>query len=148
MVFEQVLKMGIVPDVYMISIVVNAHCREGSVECAERFVEKMEGMGFEVNVMVYNALVGGYVCKGDLDGAERVLGLMLGKGVERNVVTWTLLMKCYCRRGRADEAERLLRRMGGWFWLTMCMVCWLMGFVRRGGWMMQLGFEMRWRGWG
>ncbi|KAL2327436.1 hypothetical protein Fmac_020863 [Flemingia macrophylla] len=71
--------MGIVPDVYMISIVVNRHFRQGSVDAAKRFVENMEGMGFEANHRITRSISGSYTtadlpfCSAARDGNPTVV---------------------------------------------------------------------------
>ncbi|KAG2319707.1 hypothetical protein Bca52824_012920 [Brassica carinata] len=101
-VYDQMVSLGVSPDVFTCSIVVNAYCRNGEVEKAMEFAEEME---MELNVVTFNSLVNGYAMIGDLEGVTRVLGLMSERGVSRNVVTYTSLIKCYCKKGLMEEAE-------------------------------------------
>ena len=39
-------RAGILPVVFTVSIVVNAHCKDGQIKKASDFIEKMEKKGF------------------------------------------------------------------------------------------------------
>ncbi|KAJ0247793.1 putative pentatricopeptide repeat-containing protein [Hirschfeldia incana] len=103
-VYDQMVSLGVSPDVFTCSIVVNAYCKSGEVERGVEFAERME---MEMNVVTFNSLVNGYAVSGDVEGVRRVLGMMSERGVCWNVVTYTLLIKCYCRKGLMEEAEKV-----------------------------------------
>ncbi|XWS24316.1 hypothetical protein CRYUN_Cryun28dG0090800 [Craigia yunnanensis] len=48
LVYEQMIRIGIVLDVFTCSIIANAYCKEGRMERAVEFVKEMENSGFGV----------------------------------------------------------------------------------------------------
>ncbi|KAI7750509.1 hypothetical protein M8C21_004897, partial [Ambrosia artemisiifolia] len=111
-VYEQMGKVGIVPDVCTVSIVVNAYCKDGRVGKGLEFLKEVEEeIGLEPNVVTYNSLINGYVGIGDMRRAKGVLELMKGRSVLANMVTYSLFVKGYCKQGKVDEAEKVVRDM-------------------------------------
>ncbi|MQL82224.1 hypothetical protein Taro_014695, partial [Colocasia esculenta] len=110
-VYHQLMKADILPDVYTVSVMVNAYCKCGDVQKAMGFLEEMEIKGFDVNLVVYNSLINGYCDFGQAEAASEVVKLMSRKGIMPNVLTFTMLIKGYCKDGKIEEAERVLWSM-------------------------------------
>ncbi|KAF6163146.1 hypothetical protein GIB67_025010 [Kingdonia uniflora] len=110
-VYDQMVRVGIVPYVFTITIKVNANCKDGRVWRAMEFVNYMDYCGFELNVVAYNALIGGYADLRDMEGVSRVLKLMSERRITNDVVAYTLLIKGCCKLGRVSEAEKVLHGM-------------------------------------
>ncbi|KAF6158006.1 hypothetical protein GIB67_008135 [Kingdonia uniflora] len=110
-VHDKMVRAGIVPDVFTITIMVNAYCKDGRVCRAMEFVNYMDCRGFELNVVAYNLLIGGYGYLRDMEGVSRVLKLMFERRITNDVVTYTLLIKSLldgnCRIGSMDDALRV-----------------------------------------
>ncbi|KAH7690807.1 leucine-rich PPR motif-containing protein mitochondrial protein [Dioscorea alata] len=104
-------RLGILPDVFTVSIVVNAYCRDGEVQKGLGFVEEMERKGFEVNIVAYHALINGYCSVGEMEVALSLFRLMVGKGILPNAVSYTLLIKGYCKQGKIAKAEEIIKEM-------------------------------------
>ncbi|XP_047962671.1 putative pentatricopeptide repeat-containing protein At1g19290 isoform X4 [Salvia hispanica] len=110
-VYDQMVRVGVAPDVYTCAIMVDAYCKDGKVARALEFVLGMESMGLKMNIVGYNSLINGYVEKRDMQGVEKVLELIRQQGISKNLVTYTLLIKGYCKTGNLDQADRVLRQM-------------------------------------
>ncbi|KAF6163553.1 hypothetical protein GIB67_002558 [Kingdonia uniflora] len=110
-VYDQMVRVGIVPDVFTITIKVNTYCKDGRVCRAMEFVNYMDCREFELNVVAYNALIGGYFDLRDMEGVSRLLKLMSERRITNDVVTYTLLIKGfldgYCLIGSIDDALRV-----------------------------------------
>ncbi|KAG6398538.1 hypothetical protein SASPL_140003 [Salvia splendens] len=117
-VYDQMIKVGVAPDVYTCAIMVDAYCKDGKVaralEGVEKVLELIRQQGISMNLVTYTLLIKGYCKTGNLDQADRVFRQMKeGTGLELvlDEKVYGVLIDGYCRNGRLDDAERVKNEM-------------------------------------
>lgn len=93
------------PNSFTCCILMDGLCKDGRVEEAMTWLEKMRRKGLEVDV----TLVNGFRSKGCLDRGKALFDEMLEKGISQNLVAYSCLMNGFCKKGLWREATAVLQ---------------------------------------
>merc|ERR1719284_793780 len=92
------------------SSIVRGLTREGDLDSAVDFFEKLKMGGRAVSPLLYNCLLEAFVAHGDTDGALRLFEEMQHVDCF-DVVSYNTLLKAHLNAGRLDDAEKLTVEM-------------------------------------
>lgn len=107
--FVRMLKLGISPTDYTVSIVLVGCSECESLELGEQMHGLCVKLGFLSNVVVGTALLKMYWKCCDVDGSSRLFDDLPNK----NDVTWTSMITGYAQNQEPDNAMRVIRKMMG-----------------------------------
>ncbi|XP_042497244.1 pentatricopeptide repeat-containing protein At2g38420, mitochondrial isoform X2 [Macadamia integrifolia] len=109
--FDEILVMGLVPDIYSFNVYINGLCKQNNVEAGFKMVSLMEQFGCKPDVVTYNTLTG-MVCKiGQVRRAQDLVKEMGLKGVQGNLHTYRILIDGLVSKGEVMEALVVLEEM-------------------------------------
>ncbi|XP_057828380.2 pentatricopeptide repeat-containing protein At2g27610 [Cryptomeria japonica] len=106
-VFNQILRLGIMPNAFMLVRVLRA---SGGLEAIGHGLQVhgyIVKFGVFSDVDVGNALLDMYVKCGDIDSAHTVFGKMQ----RRDIVSWNSMLAGYVQNGKGDSAGKLFQGM-------------------------------------
>ncbi|KAF9611108.1 hypothetical protein IFM89_027001 [Coptis chinensis] len=101
-------EVGIQPNVYTYSIVIDALCRCGQISRAHDVFAEITHVGCSPNSITFNNLMKVHVKAGR---TEKVLQEMDENEVEPNVNTYRVLISLFCRIGHWVQAHKFLIEM-------------------------------------
>ncbi|XP_057787201.1 pentatricopeptide repeat-containing protein At1g08070, chloroplastic-like [Salvia miltiorrhiza] len=102
-VHGQVLKFGLVDDVYAHTSLINMYAQHGVLNDAKMVFDK----GGYRDAVSFTALITGYASRGCVDEARELFDAI----PIRDVVSWNAMMSGYAQTGRFDEALSLFHEM-------------------------------------
>ncbi|KAF3975304.1 hypothetical protein CMV_001428 [Castanea mollissima] len=117
---DQMVKDGLVSNVFCYNMVINCFCKENKMERASETFRDMQHRGIAPNIVTFNTLISGYCRDGDIDGLCRVHQIgdafacfteMVAWGVTPNAVTYNILIRSLCIIGDVTRSIKLLRKM-------------------------------------
>ncbi|KAF3773656.1 Pentatricopeptide repeat-containing protein [Nymphaea thermarum] len=118
-VYDDIMGVGVEPDVYTFSILINAFCKIGQVDVARkmysvlihslakigkmnevlRIFAEMNEKNLAPDVYTYTGLISGFCKQGDMERAFHLHDEMLVKGVYPNIVTYNALIDGLLKSG-------------------------------------------------
>ncbi|CAL9187790.1 unnamed protein product [Musa hybrid cultivar] len=109
--FSELPRLGITPDSWSFSIMVECLCKKNEPDEALRFLEDMVGRGFRPNAVTFNRLMNCLCKRGRMKKAFEVVEIMSQMGCEPSIRTYNSLISGLCYVGRLEEAFELLRKI-------------------------------------
>ncbi|KAF7014830.1 hypothetical protein CFC21_028771 [Triticum aestivum] len=126
-VFELMFEKGISPNIVTCTILVDSFSKEGMINEALLFLDKVRHLGIVPNLCMYRVIING-LCKVNkcddvciiIDGCVKALKLqeafrlfhkMLDEGTKPNIFTYTSLINGLCHNDRLSEAVTLFKHM-------------------------------------
>jgi pentatricopeptide repeat protein len=98
------MEKGLVPDDTTYNIIIHAYCKEGDLENAFQFHNKMVENSFKPDVVTCNTLMNGLCQQGKLDKALKLFESWVEKGKKVDVITYNTLIQAMCKDGDVDTA--------------------------------------------
>ncbi|KAL8543241.1 hypothetical protein ACS0TY_003959 [Phlomoides rotata] len=99
----QVLVLGYMSNVILLSSVLDAYAKCGEMGDAKRLFDEMNGR----DILAWTTLLSGYAKCGDMKSAQEVFDEM----PEKNSVSWTSLIAGYAHKGMGHHALELFTKM-------------------------------------
>uniref|UniRef100_A0A803N7D6 Pentatricopeptide repeat-containing protein n=1 Tax=Chenopodium quinoa TaxID=63459 RepID=A0A803N7D6_CHEQI len=112
-VYNTMLEVNLVPDIYTYTNLISGLCKEGKVEEGKNVIVEMEEKGIIPNLVTYNVLINGLCRSKALDEALELKRSMAEKGLTPDSYTYSILIDGFCKNKRAWEAKLLLAEMVG-----------------------------------
>ncbi|KAJ8484600.1 hypothetical protein OPV22_017085 [Ensete ventricosum] len=109
--FSELPRLGITPDSWSFSIMVECLCKKKEPDEAMRFLEDMVRRGFRPNAVTFNRLMNCLCKRGRMKKAFVVVEIMSQMGCEPSIRTYNSLISGLCYVGRLEEAFELLRKI-------------------------------------
>jgi len=109
--FERISRVGLTPNVYSYTNMLNAATRVGEVMEMRTIWKAMSDAGVEANEVAYTVLVKGESQNGHIDRARSVIREMIDCGVEPNQRTYATLLRNCVRYGDVKNASKCLEMM-------------------------------------
>ena len=109
--FERISRVGLTPNVYSYTNMLNAATRVGEVMEMRTIWKAMSDAGIEANEVAYTVLVKGESQNGQIDRARSVIREMIDSGVEPNQRTYATLLRNCVRYGDVKNASKCLEMM-------------------------------------
>ena len=103
--FERISRVGLTPNVYSYTNMLNAATRVGEVMEMRTIWKAMSDAGVEANEVAYTVLVKGESQNGHIDRARSVIREMIDCGVEPNQRTYATLLRNCVRYGDVKNAQ-------------------------------------------
>jgi len=98
------MEKGLVPDDTTYNIIIHAYCKEGDLENAFQFHNKMVENSFKPDVVTCNTLMNGLCQYGKLDKALKLFESWVEKGKKVDVITYNTLIHALCKDSNVDMA--------------------------------------------
>ena len=108
---KQMESLGISPDDYTLSTLINCFCHLNRVDFGFSVLARILKLGYQPDCITLNTLVTGLCLQGNLAGAARLVVEMEKKGYKPDVITYGTVINSLCKIGETGEAVRLLRKM-------------------------------------
>ncbi|XP_019223503.1 PREDICTED: putative pentatricopeptide repeat-containing protein At1g74580 isoform X1 [Nicotiana attenuata] len=109
--FDEMLRLGITPDVTTFNKLICMLCKKGDVQESERLLNKIMKRGVFPNLFTCNVLMQGLSERGQLNEAARMLETLNKEGLNADVVTYNTLICGLCKHSKVAEAESYLHKM-------------------------------------
>ena len=109
--FDEMLVIGLIPDVYTYNVYINGLCKQNKVDKALQIVASMEELECKPNVVTYNTILGALCVAGDLVKARGLMKEMGWKGVGHNLHTYRIVLDGLVGKGEIGESCLLLEEM-------------------------------------
>ncbi|KAJ4967406.1 hypothetical protein NE237_019255 [Protea cynaroides] len=109
-VLDEMPKYGCEPDEYVFGCLLDALCKNGSVQQAAKLFEDMR-IRFTPNLKHFTSLLYGWCREGKLMEAKFVLVQMREAGFEPDIVVYNNLLSGYALAGKMGDAFHLLEEM-------------------------------------
>lgn len=107
MIHSLVLKLGMDKNIFIKSAVIDAYCKCGSIDDAEKaFKDKVQH-----NIAAWNAMMMGYAQCGRYHEVYNLLGTMPECGVQPDEITYLSVLSSCCHAGLVNEAKYHLNSM-------------------------------------
>lgn len=110
-VYDKMLELHIVPDVYIYTNLISALCKNGNMSEAKRVFVEMGEKGCDPSLVTYNVLIGGLCRAGLFDEAFELKTSMTDKGLVPDQYTYTTLIDGLSKAKRLEEAKMVLEDM-------------------------------------
>ncbi|OMO84914.1 hypothetical protein CCACVL1_10555 [Corchorus capsularis] len=109
--FDELLMLGLVPDIYTYNAYIDALCKQNKVEEGIKMVACMEELQCKPNVLTYNMLLD-VICKaGEMSRARELVAEIKYKGIEMNFVSYMILIDGLVSKGEILEARGLVEEV-------------------------------------
>lgn len=109
--FDQMLGLGIVPNVTTFNKLLHTLCKKGDIKESEKLLDKVLKRGVLPNLFTVNIFIQGLCSKGRLDEATRMLENKTPIGLYPDVVTYNTLIRGLCKNSKMAEAEIYMNKM-------------------------------------
>ena len=96
---KQMGLVGIKPDVYTLSIVINCFCHLNCMGFGMSVLGKFIKLGCEPSTVTMTTLIKGFLSEGKIDEAKQCYEKMVEGGCKPNVITYTTLLNGFCKMG-------------------------------------------------
>jgi pentatricopeptide repeat domain-containing protein 1/leucine-rich PPR motif-containing protein len=103
--------MGIQPNMYTYTILIDGLCKSGRLNDAQKVFEDLLGKGYNLNVYTYTAMIHGFCKYGLLDEALATLSKMKVNSCIPDAATYEIIIRSLFDKDENDKAEKLLREM-------------------------------------
>ncbi|TXG58091.1 hypothetical protein EZV62_015920 [Acer yangbiense] len=100
-VHAQIIKHGLLNDVYVQNSVVHMYATFGDMKAARNIFRRMH----RSNVVSWTSMIAGYSKCGDVKSARKLFDKM----PEKNLVTWSIMISGYAKNSRFDKAVELFQ---------------------------------------
>merc|ERR1719262_1602698 len=98
---------GLAPNAICYNAVIHACSREGNVERAKYWIEKMASQGVPPTVNSFSTIIDMLAKKGEINAALSWLKLMESSGIEADTVCYNMLFRAYSNLNEAEQAQSL-----------------------------------------
>jgi len=103
-------QQGYLPDVSLLSALIEAVGRNGDIHKAHYFFNEIERLGMRHTIASYNALIDALMRADHMDKVEQCFQDMKKNGINLNKRTYSLIIRYNCNTGRLDDAfEQFLK---------------------------------------
>ncbi|KAE8733759.1 putative pentatricopeptide repeat-containing protein [Hibiscus syriacus] len=110
-VFDEIVKAGVRPDIFIYTVVIRSFCELKDFVRAKEMIHLMESNGTELNVVVYNVLIH-WLCKNlRVWEAVEIKNGLVKRGLKADVITYNTLVLGLCRVDHFDVAVELMNEM-------------------------------------
>ncbi|KAG2241367.1 hypothetical protein Bca52824_096650 [Brassica carinata] len=110
--YESMVSRGLVPDVYIYSVLFQCCFKQGLSSELKMLLEEMISKGIKANVYIYTIYIRDLCRESKMEEAERMFGLMKKKhGVVPNLFTYTAMIGGYCKTGKLRQAYALYKEI-------------------------------------
>lgn len=114
MLFAEMLRRGMCPNIHTISGMMNACAEHGEVEKANYYSDEVAARyGLMHNEVSFNTMIKVCALKGDLLRAEGLIQKMKEAGVAPSVTSYNSVLRCCVRVDQVERAEAVVREMEG-----------------------------------
>ncbi|CAM8978296.1 unnamed protein product [Rhodiola kirilowii] len=110
-VFDDAVKLGVVPDVSSFNILIYGYCLESRFKEARDVLRLMASFEVQPDNVTYNTILDALFKKGKLNEATDILRDMKDRGLSPNRITFNILVSGYCKMGQLNEVEKLIELM-------------------------------------
>ncbi|GJR50988.1 UvrD-like helicase, ATP-binding domain, P-loop containing nucleoside triphosphate hydrolase [Tanacetum coccineum] len=93
------------------SSIIEAICKQGSVEEAHTLLDSLKEKGIKVNEVIYTTLIDGYFQKGKADSGTNLFLEMLITGCLPNSWTYTVMINGFCKDDKMQEVLYLIGKL-------------------------------------
>ncbi|KAL5739831.1 hypothetical protein ACOSQ2_029011 [Xanthoceras sorbifolium] len=100
-VHGQIIKHGLVNDVYVQNSLVHMYATCGDVKAASNIFRRMH----RLDVVSWTSMIAGYSKCGDVESARELFDRM----PEKNLITWSIMISGYAKNSRFDKAVELFQ---------------------------------------
>ena len=107
----QMGSLGIAPNDYTLSILINCFCQLNQVDFGFSVLATILKLGYHPDSITLNTFVKGLCFQGNIAGAVRLVEDMEKNGYQPNAFTCGTILNGLCKIGETDKAIRLLRKM-------------------------------------
>ncbi|XP_008787305.2 putative pentatricopeptide repeat-containing protein At1g02420 [Phoenix dactylifera] len=111
--FEEMIQLGVKPDLVTYNCLVDVYCKNCQVEKAHKLIDKMRDEEIYPDVITYTSLIGGLGLIGQPDKARDVLKDMRELGCYPDVAAYNAAIRNYCIAKRLGNAFALLEEIAG-----------------------------------
>ncbi|KAK9098123.1 hypothetical protein Syun_025168 [Stephania yunnanensis] len=111
--FDEMVKMGVEPDVVSYNCLVDVYCKSREIEKALKVVDKMRDEGISPDVITYTSIIGGFGLAGQPDKAREMLKEMKEFGCYPDVAAYNAVIRNFCIAKRLGDAYNLMDVMAG-----------------------------------
>lgn len=111
--FEEMIQLGVKPDLVTYNCLVDVYCKNRQVEKAHKLIDKMRDKEICPDVITYTSLIGGLGLIGQPDKARDVLKEMRELGCYPDVAAYNAAIRNYCIAKRLGDAFALMDEMAG-----------------------------------
>ncbi|KAJ4848432.1 hypothetical protein Tsubulata_025875 [Turnera subulata] len=105
--FCEMLKRGLLPDIFTYNTLVSGLCKEGKLDEASYVHGMMSSYGVAPDEISYRLIIRGLCIQGDVLKANEYLLHMLEKAIVPEPILWNLIIDGYGRHGDIDNALRI-----------------------------------------
>ncbi|KAL4590500.1 hypothetical protein LXL04_003431 [Taraxacum kok-saghyz] len=109
--FEEMIGLGIEPDVVVYGVLINAYADIGNVEEALRYVNAMGKTGLQMNPVICNSLIKLYTKVGCLRKAEEAYRTLLLLSADSDVYSSNCMIDLYTERSMVKQAEEIFDKL-------------------------------------
>jgi len=109
--FQQMLALGIAPDVPAYNGLANAYAKGGQSDAAFDLVRVMESRNLQPSLITFNTLIDSCAHSGNISRALGVLDMIKARGMIPNARTYSSLIHTCCQAKDMDQALQLLTKM-------------------------------------
>ncbi|PQQ04288.1 putative pentatricopeptide repeat-containing protein [Prunus yedoensis var. nudiflora] len=110
--YNQMAVSGMVPDVYVLNILINCFCHLNQMGSSFSVLGKFFKLGFEPNAPTVNTLINGFLLENRVVEAAGIFNKMIKAGnCQPSAITFGTLVKGLCMKGNNGAAIQLLRKM-------------------------------------
>ncbi|GJN02508.1 hypothetical protein PR202_ga19867 [Eleusine coracana subsp. coracana] len=113
LLFQEMKKVGVNPDVYTYTILIDSFCKAGLIEQAQSWFDEMSSVGCSPNVVTYTALLHAYLKAKQLHEANVIFHRMVDVGCHPNTITYSALIDGLCKAGEIQKACEIYARLKG-----------------------------------
>merc|ERR1712032_1663328 len=96
------------PNMICVKMVITACGKNGQVERAAIWLQRMHSLGIEPDVMIYNTVIDGCARSGEVDKADEWHSKMQDSGAVPNVVSFSYVLHACAEAGEATRSEAWL----------------------------------------
>merc|ERR1719443_166192 len=108
---NELLELGIEPNVVSFSSMIDACARVGDLARAEHWHGKMQEWGVQPNVYIYSALINACAKNSDVEGAYRWLERAEGSGTTLDAVVYGCVINACGKAGDTECAKKVFQQM-------------------------------------
>ena len=118
--FDELLVLGLVPNVFTYNVYIYGLCKQNSMEAGIKVIGSMEELGCKPNMITYNTLLDAFSKAGELSRTRKLVRDMGNKGVEFNFRTYRIMLKGLIGEGETMAACVLSEKMLDKFYCPQC----------------------------
>ncbi|KAK7821493.1 putative pentatricopeptide repeat-containing protein [Quercus suber] len=111
---DQMVKNGLVSNVFCYNMVINCFCKENKMERASETFRDMQHRGIAPNIVTFNTLISGYCRDGDMSKARELMMMLLEHGYKPDIFTFNSIIDGLCRVHQIGDAFACFTEMVEW----------------------------------